>query len=113
MREIALSAEVTPTQRLTANKMNVALNNVQKWFASVHTVANQLIHMTPDQLKQPQALTLLNTMFNLANNAFVGQNDPNTNTIKEGVSQIHYESQSLATFDVLECSSSNVKNFCV
>ena len=112
LREISLSAHVTPTQQRTANKMNVALNNVHGWLDSVHSVANQLVHMTPDQLREPQTLTLLNTMFNQATAAFVGQTDPNTNEVKEGVSQIHYEAQSLATFDVQGCSSANVKNFC-
>jgi len=113
LREVALSGYVTPTQRQTANKMNVALNNVQRWFDNVHKDASQLVHMTPDQLKQPQALAILNDMFTQANRAFVGQTDPNTNNLEEGVSQIHYEAQSLATFDALACSSSNVKNFCV
>jgi serine/threonine protein kinase len=112
LREISLSARVTPTQQRTASKMNVALNNVHSWLDSVHSIANQLVHMTPDQLKEPQTLTLLNTMFNQATAAFVGQTDPNTNEVKEGVSQIHYEAQSLATFDVQGCSSANVKNFC-
>ncbi len=112
LREITHSVHVTPTQQQTANKMNVALDNVQGWFTSVHSVASQLVQMKPDQLKQPQTQTLLNTMFIQANAAFVGQTDPNTNEVKEGVSQIHYEAQSLATFDVLGCSSSNVKNFC-
>ena len=112
LREVSLSAHVTPAQQQTASKMNVALNNVQSWLSNVHSEAHQLVHMTPDQLRQPQTLTLLNTMFNQATAAFVGQTDPNTNEVKEGVSQIHYEAQSLATFDVQGCSSSNVKNFC-
>ncbi len=112
LREISLSTHVTPMQQKTASKMNVALNNVQGWLTTVHSAANQLVHMTPDQLSQPQTQTLLNTMFIQATAAFVGQTDPNTNEVKEGVSQIHYEAQSLATLDVLGCSSSNVKNFC-
>ena len=111
LREISLSAHVTPTQQRTASKMNTALNNVHGWLDTVHSIANQLVHMTPDQLKEPQTLTLLNTMFNQATAAFVGQTDPNTNEVKEGVSQIHYEAQSLATLDVQGCSSANVKNF--
>lgn len=112
LREISLSAHVTSTQQRTASKMNTALNNVHGWLDSVHSIANQLVHMTPDQLKESQTLTLLNTMFNQATAAFVGQTDPNTNEVKEGVSQIHYEAQSLATLDVQGCSSANVKNFC-
>ncbi|GAC1497284.1 MAG: hypothetical protein NVS2B12_01590 [Ktedonobacteraceae bacterium] len=112
LREVALSAHVTPLQRQTANKMNVAINNVQGWLNGVHAAANQLVHMTPDQLRQPQTFSLLNSMFGLATDAFVGQTDPNTNEVKEGVSQIHYESQSLATLDVQGCTADNVKNFC-
>ena len=112
LREVSHSTLVTPTQQQTASRMNVALDNVQGWLTTVHSAANQLVHMTPDQLRQPQTLALLNTMFVQANAAFVGQTDPNTNEVKEGVSQIHYEAQSLATFDVLGCSPDNVKNFC-
>ncbi|MBA2677077.1 MAG: protein kinase [Ktedonobacteraceae bacterium] len=112
LREISLSGHVTPTQQQTANKMNVALNNVHGWLDTVHSIANQLVHMTPDQLKEPSTLTLLNTMLTQSTAAFVGKTDPNTNEVKEGVSQIHYEAQSLATFDVQGCSSVNVKNFC-
>jgi hypothetical protein len=51
-------------------------------------------------------------MFTQANYAFVGQFDPNTSRVKEGVVQIHYNIQGLATFDVMPCTITNGKNTC-
>ncbi|HZR44555.1 MAG TPA: hypothetical protein VFB12_30870, partial [Ktedonobacteraceae bacterium] len=113
LRELSQSPGVTPDQQRLAIQINNAINNVQTWLQGVHSDAETLIHMTPDQLKQPQALTVLNHMFTLANYAFVGQTDPNTNLVKEGVSQIHYNDQRLATFDITACTSGNARNPCV
>ncbi|GAC1402033.1 MAG: hypothetical protein NVS4B12_13780 [Ktedonobacteraceae bacterium] len=102
----------TPEQRALAIRIDQAINNVQGWLDTVHADAAKLIHMSSAQLLQPAALTLLNDLFIQANNAFVGQIDPNTNNVKEGVVQIHYNIQALATFDVVPCILTNGKSSC-
>jgi hypothetical protein len=69
--------------------------------------------MSPAQLQQPQTHALLNHMFAQARDAFVGLTDPNTNQVEEGVVQIHYEVQRLATFDVTACTSRSSANPCM
>jgi hypothetical protein len=62
--------------------------------------------MTPQQLLAPETTRILDDLFTQANNAFVGQTDPNTDQVKEGVVQIHYSVLGLATFDVQPYSAS-------
>ena len=78
----------------------------------VHTDAVTLEKMNNSQMSQSGALSILNDLFTQANHAFVGQFDPNTSTVKEGVVQIHYNSQGLATFEVTPCTINNGKNTC-
>ena len=68
--------------------------------------------MNNRQMSQPDALSILNDLFTQANHAFVGQFDPNTSTVKDGVAQIHNNIQGLATFDVIPCTMTNGKNTC-
>ncbi len=112
LQSISQIPGATPEQRVLAIRINQAINNVQGWLNAVHADAAKLIHMNTDQLLQPDALTLLNDLFIQANNAFVGQVDPNTNDVKEGVVQIHYNVQALATFDVTPCTIENGKSSC-
>ncbi len=112
LREIVISPGVTPAQRALAVRITQAINNVQSWLDAVHADAVKLVRMDNSQLSQPAALSLLNDLFTQANHAFVGQFDPNTSTVKEGVVQIHYNSQGLATFEVAPCTINNGKNTC-
>ncbi|GCE04089.1 serine/threonine protein kinase [Dictyobacter aurantiacus] len=105
LREITNSPNVSVSQKQLAREINLAIDNVQAWYLGVHDDAAKLIHMSPAQLRQPGTLDTLNHMFKLANNAFVGETDPGTNKVKEGVSQIHYKAQRLATFDIVACSN--------
>ncbi len=100
LREVTQTPGVTADQKVLAILINTALNNVQASLNNVHLDAEKLIHMTPDQLLQSDARKTLDDMFTQANNAFVGQSDPNTHQVKEGVVQIHYNIQRLVTFNV-------------
>lgn len=100
LREIVAANGVTPGQKAQAIRINAALNNVQTWLENVHNDASKLIQMTPQQLVAPGTSRLLNDLFTQANYAFVGQTDPNTGQVKEGVVQIHYNVLGLAAFDV-------------
>ena len=112
LRELTSSPGATAAQRALAIQIGQAINNVQGWLNAVHGDASKLIHMSSTQLLQPDALTTLNDLFTQANNAFVGQVDPNTNNVKNGVVQIHYNIQALATFDITPCTMSNGQNSC-
>ena len=51
-------------------------------------------------------LTLLDQVATLANDAFAGKVDTNAQ-VTDGVVQIHYTIQRLATFDIRACTASN------
>jgi serine/threonine protein kinase len=112
LRELTSSPGATAAQRALAIQIGQAINNVQGWLAAVHTDAVTLEKMTNGQLSQPGAASMLNDLFKQANSAFVGQFDPNTSTVKEGVVQIHYNIQGLATFYVTPCTSTTGENTC-
>jgi len=112
LREITESPGVTPEQRTLAIRITQAINNVQAWLEVVHTDAVRLERMDNSQMSQSEALSILNDLFTQANHAFVGQFDPNTSTVMEGVVQIHNNIQRLATFDITPCTINNGKNSC-
>ncbi|GAC1426663.1 MAG: hypothetical protein NVS4B1_15240 [Ktedonobacteraceae bacterium] len=112
LQSISQIPGTTPEQHALAIRISQAINNVQGWLDALHADAAKLIHMNADQLVQSDALTLLNDLFIQANHAFVGQVDPNTDNVKEGVVQIHYNVQALATFDVTSCTLQNGKSSC-
>ena len=55
----------------------------------MHADAKQIVAMTDAQLGQPAAFTLLNDMVDQANHAYVGEIDPTTGEVREGVTWIH------------------------
>jgi len=112
LREITISPGVTPEQRTLAIRITQAIDNVQGWLVAVHTDAVKLEKMDNGQMSQAAALSILDDLFTQANHAFLGQFDPNTSTVKEGVVQIHNNIQKLATFDVTPCTINNGKQAC-
>src|SRR5207249_9251298 len=95
------SSGSTPDQRRLAIKIDAAVKNVAGWLARVRTNAQQLVLMSDQQLAQPTTRDeLLDTMANDALSAFAGRIDPNTGNVQEGVIQLHYDIQRLATFDI-------------
>ncbi len=78
-----------------------ALSSVRLDFMKVRQDAQQLLKMSDTQVRQPQTLSLLNDMIASTNAAYIGQTDPNTGEIYEGVTWIHSQIQSLATLDIL------------
>jgi hypothetical protein len=114
LRELTDSPGTTAAQRTLAIRIGQAINNVQGWLEAVHTDAVKLEKMNNSQMSQSGAASIVNDMFTQANYAFVGKFDPNTSTVQEGVVQIHYNIQGLATFDVTPCTITNTngKNTC-
>ena len=99
--------DATAEQKALAIQISKAIDNVNTWLQAVRTDALQLYHMTNDQLLGDAGRTLLDDLATQANNAFVGQINPFTHQVKEGVVQIHYKIQRLATFDIRACTSSD------
>ncbi len=111
LRELTMSPGVTADQRALAIRVTQAIDNVQGWLENVHADALKLVSMDNAQLSQPAASSTLNDLLTQANYAFVGKFDPNTSTVQEGVVQVHYNIQGLATFDITSCIN-NGKNSC-
>ncbi len=112
LREITQSPGVTPAQYALAIHITQAIDNIQVWLDAVRSDALKLVGMNNSQMSQAAALSILNDLYTQANHAFVGQFDPNTATVKEGVVQIHYNIQRLATFDVTQCTPGNGTKTC-
>jgi serine/threonine protein kinase len=104
--EITQLPDTSPDQKALAIQIDKAISNVNEWLKIVHADALQLYKMTDDQLFGNDGRTLLNDLAAQANNAFAGQIDSFTHMLKDGVVQVHYNSQRLATFDIRACTSS-------
>jgi hypothetical protein len=92
----------TPDTRKSAAAIIAALNNVQLWLEKLRTDAKQIVAMTDNQLAQPAAFDLLNDMVVQANHAYVGNIDPVTGEMLQGVTWIHDQLQTLATLTVTQ-----------
>jgi hypothetical protein len=92
----------TPDVRKNAAQIITAMNNVQGWLETMHADAKQIVAMTDAQLGQPAAFTLLNDLVDQANHAYVGEPDPTSGEMREGVTWIHEHLQSLATLPVTQ-----------
>jgi hypothetical protein len=87
-------------QQALAQQISAALSKVQALYEKIRQDAIQLVRMSDAQLRQPAALALLDTMVKQAQDAFLGQFDPQSGEIQSGITQIHYAIQRLATLDV-------------
>jgi serine/threonine protein kinase len=106
LQEITVLPETSNEQRVLANQINSAINSAAVWFNEMHREVLQLYHMTTAQLLGSAGRSMLDSVAALANNAFVGQINARAQVI-EGVVQIHYEIQRIATFDVRVCTATN------
>jgi hypothetical protein len=93
--------------RQDASSIITALNNVKGWLTQVRMDARQIMKMSDAQLRQPSTLSLLNDMIVNATNAYVGQVDPATGQMREGVNWIHNQMQFLAAMNVTAIASGN------
>ncbi len=82
------------------NEINTAIHNVTGWLQKVHDDAKQLVNMIPQQLLERSTLSILDEMQTEAFYAYSGELDPSTNAVLPGVTQIHYDIEHLATFNV-------------
>ncbi len=100
LTELNRAPDVTPEILKHSQNILVAISNAEGRLMQARTDAKQLFAMTPAQLAQSTAVSLLDDLVTQVTYAYIGQLDPNTNTVKPGVLQAHYEAQQLATFDI-------------
>ena len=101
LNAIAQAPNLTPANRQLAARINAALNDIRTWLEEVRQDAKKLILLTDAQLLSQEALTLLDDMVTQAFYAYVGRLDPTTNEVQSGAVQINYDTQRLATFDII------------
>lgn len=106
LRDIAALPQADAQQKALAVQISQATNGVNAWFQTIRSDVLQLYNMPVTQLLGSEGRTLLDTVATLANTAFVGQINSQGQVI-DGVVQIHYSIQRLATFDVRACTASN------
>lgn len=104
--EISTLPEANAAQKDIAIRVNEGVNTVNAWDQTIRSDTLKLFRMSDAQLTGSQGQSLLNEVARLANNALVGQVDPQ-GQVTYGVVQIHYAIQNLATFDVRACTTSN------
>ncbi len=88
------------------NSINSAIDRIKNWLGQVQADARQLVKMTPTQLLLPSTRFLLDAMQTSAFYAYTGSLDPSANKLQEGATQIHFDIQQLATFDIAPYTSS-------
>ena len=106
LRDIAALPQSDAQQKALAVQINTAINAVNGWYETMRADILQLYAMSDAQLLGSQGTPLLDEVATLANDAFVGQIDAQGHVI-DGVVQIHYSIQRLATFDIRACTGSN------
>ena len=108
LREIALLPQTSAAQKALAEQINQAIDQVTVWFNAIRKDVLQLYAMSDAQLfaSDGTGRSLLDTVATDANYAFVGQVNPQAQVL-DGVVQIHYDIQRMATFDIRSCTASN------
>ncbi len=106
LHEISILPESSPEQRSLALQISQDINIVTGWDQQMRSDILELLGMDPAQWTVGKGLALLDEVATLANIAFVGQENPQ-GQVTAGIVQIHYAIQSLATFDVRACTTSD------
>ena len=104
LREVASLPASTSEQKMLASRINQSLDVVNGLLFSMRLDALQLYKMTDAQLLSSNARNQLNALTTLANEAFVGQINSQGQVV-DGIVQIHYDIQRLATFTIRACTS--------
>jgi hypothetical protein len=98
--QVSKAPDVTVEQRQAALRIVTALTNVKTWLLQARKDAVALLKMNSDQLKQPQAGSILNDLVTQATAAYIGQLDPATQQVQPGVLQAHEAVGQLATLTI-------------
>jgi eukaryotic-like serine/threonine-protein kinase len=105
LSELVKAPDASPGTRQLAQHIVDTLSNLFNdkgtgWLQRVHDDAKKLFDMGPNELAQPNAQVLLEDLATYATYAYIGQLDPATNKVTQGIIQAHYDIQKLAAFDV-------------
>ncbi len=100
LSELVKAPDASPRIRQLAQHILIAVGNAQAWLKQVRMDAKALFNMSPAQLAQPAAQSVLEDLVAQATYAYIGQLNPTTNTTIPGIVQVHDDVQKLATFDI-------------
>jgi hypothetical protein len=106
LHELTALPQISATQKELAIQIKQEIDGVNLWMRSIRDDVLKLYAMDDAHLTGKDGLTLLDEVATLANDAFVGKVATNAQ-VTDGVVQIHYAIQRLATFDIRACTASN------
>jgi hypothetical protein len=106
LHDLSALPQISATQKALAIQINQEIGGVNLWMRSIRDDVRKLLAMDDTHLTGKDGLTLLDEVATLANDAFVGKVNTNAQ-VTDGVVQIHYAIQRMATFDIRACTSSN------
>jgi len=106
LHEITALPQTSAAQKALAIQIKQKIDGVNLWMRSIRDDVLKLYAMDNAHLTGKDGLTLLDEVATLANDAFVGKVNTNAQ-VTDGVAQIHYAIQRLATFDIRACTASN------
>jgi hypothetical protein len=96
-----------PQLRQNVAGIVMALDNVDFWLTQLRHDAQSIMKMSDAQLRKYSTLTLINDMIDNAQKAYVGQQDPTTGQMRQGINWIHDQIEQLATIPITPYASSN------
>lgn len=104
LHEMLQLPQINSSQKALAIQVGQMLNVVTQWLLTIHSDIKTLYSLSLNDLLSEKGRETLNEVASLANDAFVGRVNP-VGPTTDGVVQIHYALQNLATFDVQACST--------
>ena len=106
LQELSILPEASASQKTLTIQIKKGLDEVNILLQTLRTDVLKLYPMNSAQLFGNDGRTQLNIVAQLANKAFAGQVTPH-GQLSDGVVQINYDVQRLATFDSRACTSSD------
>jgi serine/threonine protein kinase len=106
LHEITALPQTSAAQKALAIQIKQEIDGVNLWMRSIRDDVLKLYAMDTAHLTGIDGRLLLDAVATLANDAFVGKVNTNAQ-VTDGVAQIHYAIQRMATFDIMACTASN------
>lgn len=95
----------TATQKHLAVLIDAAMQSIVMLYRQIRTDAITLVNMTDQQLRQPAALALLDSIATMATSAYTGQQGLTSSSAQPGIVAIHASLQTLGVFPVMRVTS--------
>ena len=106
LHELTALPQTSAAQKALAIQIKQWIDGVNLWLHTIRDDVKKLYAMDNAHLIGNDGRTLLDEVATLANDAFAGKVDAHAQ-VTNGVAQIHYAIQRMATFDIRACSASN------